>query len=61
MSNNKAKRVGFQLSDFVRGDDGELYHLPTLRNLMKTGKLPTDSPAYRIICQNEVSYKRILA
>lgn len=36
----------FDLRDALQGEDGEWYHLPTLRALHRLGKLATDSPAY---------------
>ncbi|GAA5504196.1 hypothetical protein Dxin01_03965 [Deinococcus xinjiangensis] len=44
-------RQAFETRDAVRGDDGELYHLPTLRALHRLGRLSQDSPAFAVLMQ----------
>lgn len=39
-------RTTFTLADTVRGEDGELYHLPTLRALHARGLLRPGTPAH---------------
>ena len=41
--------VPFRVAELVRGDDGELYHLPTLRLLWQRGQLAADSVGYRVL------------
>lgn len=44
MTDPNMKKVAFQTQDVVQGDDGELYHLPTLRALYSSGRLPSTAP-----------------
>ncbi|AFD24102.1 hypothetical protein [Deinococcus gobiensis] len=44
-------RTTFSLADTARGDDGELYHLPTLRRLHALGHLRPGSAAYVLLMQ----------
>ncbi|UBV44340.1 hypothetical protein LAJ19_14325 (plasmid) [Deinococcus taeanensis] len=49
MSTPPLTRTSFSTSDLVRGEDGELYHLPTLRALHATGRLSFDSAGYQLL------------
>lgn len=42
-------RVSMKPGELIRGDDGETYHLPTLRALFAAGRLPVDSAGYRAL------------
>ncbi|RJF72440.1 hypothetical protein D3875_13655 [Deinococcus cavernae] len=42
-------RTTFDPRDAIQGEDGEWYHLPTLKALHRLGRLSTDSPAYMIL------------
>ena len=42
-------RTAFDTRDAIQGEDGEWYHLPTLRALHRLGRLPIDSPAYMML------------
>ena len=44
-------RLAFEPRDAVRGEDGELYHLPTLRALHRLGRLAPDSPGMAVLMQ----------
>lgn len=44
-------RQPFELRETVQGEDGGLYHLPTLRALYRRGRLSPDSPAYCALLQ----------
>lgn len=41
----------FSTQDAVRGDDSELYHLPTLIALYRAGRLDVRSVAYSLVLQ----------
>lgn len=61
MTDPNMKKVAFQTQDVVQGDDGELYHLPTLRALYRSGRLPFDSPAYCLVAGMEPQQRRLTA
>ena len=41
--------TAFDTRDAIQGEDGEWYHLPTLRALHRLGRLSTESPAYMLL------------
>lgn len=41
--------AAFNVRDAIQGEDGEWYHLPTLRALHRLGRLALDSPAYMVL------------
>ena len=43
------KCTPFDPADLERGEDGELYHLPTLRALHAAGRLPRESAGYLLL------------
>ncbi|MFB9991092.1 hypothetical protein ACFFLM_03720 [Deinococcus oregonensis] len=43
------KSTPFNTNDLIRGDDGEMYHLPTLRALKTAGRLLPDSVGYLLL------------
>ncbi|BDP40881.1 hypothetical protein DAETH_08500 [Deinococcus aetherius] len=45
------KLAAFDPNDMERGEDGELYHLPTLRALHAAGRLSHESAGYLILMQ----------
>lgn len=49
MNDSRLEKHPFQASDLVRGDDGEYYHLPTLRALYRLGRLSPDSAGYALL------------
>lgn len=56
------KTTPFSTSDMARGEDGELYHLPTLRALYAAGRLPFGSAGYAVlVSQGDRSVKRLIA
>lgn len=42
-------RTTFDTRDAIQGEDGQWYHLPTLKALHRLGRLSTDSPAYMLL------------
>lgn len=44
-------RKSFETSDLKRGQDGEWYHLPTLRALHALGRLPVTSAGYILLME----------
>jgi len=62
MDEQKAlKSAPFNLDDMVRGEDGELYHLPTLRALNTAGRLPRESTGYILLMQRGLQAARLIA
>ncbi len=49
------KPVALDPKNMDRGDDGDLYHLPTLRLLLAAGRLSHDSAGYRLLMQHAAS------
>lgn len=45
-------RLPFNSGDVVRGEDGELYHLPTLRALFAAGRLLPGSVGYLVLLEH---------
>ncbi|WP_102128351.1 hypothetical protein [Deinococcus planocerae] len=43
------KLAAFDQTDMARGEDGELYHLPTLRTLHAAGRLSRESAGYLLL------------
>jgi hypothetical protein len=62
---NEAKKAlqsaPFNLEDMVRGEDGELYHLPTLRVLHAAGRLSRESAGYLLLMQRVLQSVRLIA
>lgn len=48
-STESLKSTPFRPDDLVRGDDGELYHLPTLRALHASGRLLPESTGFWLL------------
>lgn len=42
----------FSTGDMARGEDGELYHLPTLRALFAAGRLPPGSVGHLVLLEH---------
>ncbi|MEF2278695.1 hypothetical protein V3W47_10315 [Deinococcus sp. YIM 134068] len=56
------KVVPYDSADIVRGEDGELYHLPTLRALNAVGRLPRESVGFGLLMrQRAFSAPRLTA
>lgn len=55
------KAAPFNLDDMVRGEDGELYHLPTLRALHSAGRLSRESAGYLLLMQRVLQSARLIA
>ncbi|MDB5045585.1 MAG: hypothetical protein JWQ08_1635 [Deinococcus sp.] len=55
------KSTPFEANDLVRGDDGELYHLPTLRALNAAGRLSPDSTGYLLLLERVSHRVRLTA
>ncbi|MFC4427696.1 hypothetical protein [Deinococcus navajonensis] len=55
------KPTPFNAADLVRGDDGELYHLPTLRALNAAGRLAPDSAGYLLLMERASYQSRLTA
>ena len=62
---NETKKVlesaPFITGDMVRGEDGELYHLPTLRTLHAAGRLSFGSVGYMLLMQRSLQMARLIA
>ncbi|SMB90068.1 hypothetical protein [Deinococcus hopiensis] len=46
------KATPFSSTDVARGEDGELYHLPTLRALFAAGRLSPGSEGHLVLLQH---------
>lgn len=57
----RLKRTPFDLADLERGEDGELYHLPTLRALHAAGHLHRESAGYRLLLRAAPPGVRMIA
>lgn len=55
------KSTPFNAADLVRGDDGELYHLPTLRALSAAGRLSPDSVGSLLLLERASCPRRLTA
>ena len=53
--------VPLSLDDMIRGEDGELYHLPTLRALHAAGRLSRESAGYVLLMQRVLQTMRLIA
>jgi len=51
-------RIPFHPGDMVRGEDGELYHLPTLRALFAAGRLSPGSVGYLLLVEQGLLHTR---
>ncbi|KQR04731.1 hypothetical protein [Deinococcus sp. Leaf326] len=47
----KLNCTSFSPADTARGEDGELYHLPTLRRLHALGRLTPGTPAHLLLLE----------
>ena len=52
VSGNSLKATSFNPADLVRDENGELYHLPTLRALHASGRLSLESAGYLLLMQH---------
>ncbi|MFC4638957.1 hypothetical protein [Deinococcus hohokamensis] len=55
------KPTPFNAADLIRGEDGELYHLPTLRALNAAGRLSPDSAGYLLLMERSSYSSRLTA
>ncbi|WP_249395790.1 hypothetical protein [Deinococcus sp. QL22] len=55
------KSIPFDVNDLIRGDDGEFYHLPTLRALNAAGRLSPDSIGYLLLLERSCERTRLIA
>ena len=46
------KTTPFNTADMARGEDGELYHLPTLRALFAAGRLSPGSVGHLVLLEH---------
>lgn len=53
--------VPYDFADIVRGEDGELYHLPTLRALNAAGLLPRASVGFGVLMRQRAYAVRLIA
>lgn len=60
-ANKALKSAPFHLDDMARGEDGELYHLPTLRVLHAAGRLSRDSAGYILLMRQVLQTVRLIA
>lgn len=51
-SDNSLKTTSFNPADLVRDEDGDLYHLPTLRALHAAGRLAQGSAGFLLLMQH---------